>query len=509
MNVSGERSKSLWMGTADLGDEEQKWAEAVPQAAADVVVVGAGIAGLSTAYELSRAGRSVVVLDRGPIGGGMTARTTAHLASALDDYYHELIRVRGVREARLYYDSQAGAIDRIEAIQRAEAIDCDFRRLDGYLFAATADDVDLLEEEVEACRRIGFSGVRRTGAPIRGARNNFALRFPRQGRFHPLKYLAGLAEAIRRRGGRIHTDSPVTKVEESGGEVTVTTESGPTVRAKAAVIATNSPINDWVAIHTKQHPYRTYAIAGRVPRGAVADALMWDTLDPYHYVRLQPAENGEDWLIVGGEDHKTGKADDMEERLEQLAEWTRYVYPAFREAEYRWSGQVYEPVDYAAFAGVNPGNTNVFVATGDSGQGMTNGVAASMILRDLILGRENPWAEAYAPGRVTPKVVGEYIKENLTMPENYAEYLTPGEVSSPDEIRPGEGAIIREGAAKLAVYRDDSGTLHRRSAVCTHAGCLIHWNSFERCWDCTCHGSQFSVDGEPLQGPAFLPLAEV
>ena len=505
MNAVGERSVSLWMETASVAEAEPLRADE----RADVVVVGAGIAGLSTAYELGRQGRSVIVLDRGRLGGGMTARTTAHLASELDDYYHELIRVRGEAEARLYHQSQAAAVDRIEAIQRAESIECDFQRLPAYLFAAAEDDVRLLEDELAACRQIGFEGVEWVErAPTDAGTNKPCLRFPRQARFHPLKYLDGLLRCIRRDGGRLFGDTPVVSVGEEGEGVIVKTERGNVVHARAAVVATNSPINDWIAVHTKQAPYRTYVIAGRVPRGSVQDALYWDTLDPYHYVRLQPGESGEDWLIVGGEDHKTGQADDQDARLDRLLDWTRQHFPSFGGIEYRWSGQVLEPADYAAYAGRNPGNSNVYVVTGDSGQGMTNGVAASLILRDLIAGRDNPWAEAFAPNRVSAGSIREYVSENLTMPANLAEHLMGGDVSSADEIRPGQGAILRQGAGHVAAYRDEAGALHVRSATCTHAGCLLHWNPFERCWDCTCHGSQFSVDGEPLNAPAFTPLAE-
>jgi glycine/D-amino acid oxidase-like deaminating enzyme/nitrite reductase/ring-hydroxylating ferredoxin subunit len=493
------------MDTAEVGQAAALGSDET----ADVAVVGAGIAGLSTAYELCRLGQSVVVLDRGRLGGGMTARTSAHLASELDDFYHELINMRGLDEARLYFQSQAASLDRIEEIQSVEGIDCDFRRLDGYLFAARVDDEALLERELEACEKIGFAGVAwADGAPLPGAGTERCLRFPNQARFHPLKYLDGLVRCIRRDGGRLFAETPVVGVEEKGGRVTVTTERGNVVSAKAAVIATNSPINDWVAIHTKQAPYRTYVVAGRVPRGSVPDALVWDTLDPYHYVRLQPADDGHDWLLVGGEDHKTGQADDMDERIARLTEWGRARYPGLGEVEYRWSGQVLEPVDYVSYAGKNPGNEHIFVVTGDSGEGLSNGVAASLILRDLVRGRENAWAKTYAPNRVSVKAAKEYVAENVTMPANLAEYVTGGDVSSVDELKPGQGAIVRRGAKKLAAYRDESGNLHVRSATCTHAGCVLHWNPFETCWDCTCHGSQFSIDGEPLNAPAMQPLVE-
>ena len=505
MNASEERSVSLWMDTASVEQSGRLTADE----RADVVVVGAGIAGLSTAYELCRRGQSVVVLDRGALGGGMTARTSAHLASELDDFYYELIKMRGLEEARLYYESQAAALDRIEEIQSSEGIDCDFRRLDGYLFPASEDDTSILEREIEACREVGFSAVGWVErAPIDGGADKPCLRFPDQGRFHPLKYLDGLVGCIRRDGGRLYAETPVVSVTEQDGEVLVRTERGNVLHARAAVVATNSPINDWIAIHTKQAPYRTYVIAGRVPRGSVADALYWDTLDPYHYVRLQPGDDDGDWLIVGGEDHKTGQADDMDERLARLADWTRAHFRGFGEVEYRWSGQVFEPVDYAAFAGRNPGNQNIYVVTGDSGEGLSNGVAASLILRDLVLGRESPWAGPYDPDRKSVRAIGEFVSENLTMPRSLAEHLVGGDVASVDELKPGQGAIVRKGAGHLAAYRDESGALHVRSATCTHAGCMLHWNPFETCWDCTCHGSQFSVDGDVLNGPAFKPLAE-
>jgi glycine/D-amino acid oxidase-like deaminating enzyme/nitrite reductase/ring-hydroxylating ferredoxin subunit len=512
MNVSGERSKSLWMQTADL----QRPAPLTEDARADIVIVGAGMAGLSAAYELSRAGRSVIVLDRGPLAGGMSARTSAHLASQFDDYYHRHIHLRGEDETRRYYESQAAAIDRIEAVQRDEGIDCDFRRLDGFLFLAPGDDPMLLEHEIASCHRIGFSDVAwAERAPIPGIDTGRCLRFPRQARFHPLRYLNGLVRCIRRDGGRLFADTPVNGIVEQGGQAVISTATGATVRAGSAIVATNAPINDWIAIHTKQAPYRTYVLAARVPRGTVTDALYWDTPDPYHYVRLQPGaaaaggSGGDDFLIVGGEDHKTGEASDMEERFARLEAWTRRCFPAAGAVAHRWSGQVMEPVDHAPLIGRNHGNEHIYVSTGDSGEGLTTGAVAGMLLRDLILGRDNRWGRAYEPQRVTLGAVGEYVRENATVAANFTEYVRPGELASCDALRPGHGAVIRQGGRKVAAYRDESGQLHLRSAICSHAGCIVHWNDFEQCWDCPCHGSQFSIDGEPINGPALTPLSEI
>jgi Rieske Fe-S protein len=288
----------------------------------------------------------------------------------------------------------------------------------------------------------------------------------------------------------------------------VTTSGGPVVSAGAVVVATNTPVNDRFAIHTKQAAYRTYVVAAAVPKGAVTKALYWDTPDPYHYVRLQDLGT-EALLIVGGEDHKTGQADDADERFERLLDWTRERFPIAEDAAYRWSGQVLEPVDGLAFIGRNPGERNTYIVTGDSGHGMTHGTIAGMLLTDLIQGRENEWASLYDPGRITPGAAPELAKENLNVAAQYSDYATPGDVDRAVEIEPGSGAIVREGLTKLAVYRDSQWQLHKLSAVCPHLGCIVDWNSREKTWDCPCHGSRFDPLGKVLNGPANRDLPPV
>jgi glycine/D-amino acid oxidase-like deaminating enzyme/nitrite reductase/ring-hydroxylating ferredoxin subunit len=512
MSTDSGHTTPVWQSTADTAREHQPL---VADARADVCIVGAGIAGLSCAYMLGRAGKRVIVLDDGPVGGGETGRTTAHLSNALDDGYDLLEQVHGLEGAQIAAESHAAAIDRIEAIVAAESIDCEFRRLDGYLFLGGHDTVDVLRKEMAAAHRAGLHDVELVDrAPLTGYDTGPALRFPRQAQFHVLEYLAGLERAIERDGGRIHTGSHVTAVK--GGEpATVTTESGRTVTADAVIVATNAPVNDWLVMHTKQAPYRTYAIGVRVPAGAVPPALYWDTPDPYHYVRLLHGDDGErggDVLIVGGEDHKTGQKDDMEERFRCLEEWTRTRFPMSQSVEYRWSGQVMEPVDYLAFIGRNPMDAkNVYIATGDSGHGMTHGTIAGIVITDLIMGRPNLWAPLYDPARKAKaaSTVAEFIKENVNVAAQYRDYVTPAEVSSPDEIAPGHGALMRRGALKVAVYKDDQGTVHERSAVCTHLYCIVDWNHAERSWDCPCHGSRFDPLGRVLNGPAIADLAPI
>jgi hypothetical protein len=508
MNVGDERSTSYWMHESPVMDAPRLEQDAE----CDVVVIGAGIAGLSTAYELSRFGRSVIVIDRGGIGHGMTARTTAHLATELDDFYSELIRVRGEEEARVYHDSQVAAVNRIEAICRDEGIDADFARVDGYLFPAEDAHRSWLEEEYQACKSINVDVEWVDNAPVPGIQTGMALRFPNQGRFHPTKYLRGLAQAILDRGGRIYANTAHVGDKETDEGVEVTTEAGPVIRARAAVFCTNSPTNDKVAIHTKQLPDRTYVVAGRVPKGSVPDALVWDTYEAYHYVRIQPLSETEDLIIVGGGDHRSGEQYNQDERLDDLEQWTRERYPSFTTAEYRWSGQVLEPIDFMPFSGRNPGNANIYIHTGDSGQGITNGVAGSLTIMPLIIGEDSRYAPVLDPSRksaASTSSIGEFVRGQAGVVKNFAEYVGPGDVKSVDELQPGEGALIRSGLSQIATYKAEDGTVMRRSAVCTHMGCLVHWNGFEKCWDCPCHGSQFAPDGQVLNGPAVKPLAEV
>jgi glycine/D-amino acid oxidase-like deaminating enzyme/nitrite reductase/ring-hydroxylating ferredoxin subunit len=499
MNAIGETSRSLWMeagfheGVPLVGDLE-----------VDVVVVGAGIAGLSTAYEFLQLGQRIAVVEAGVIGGGMTARTSAHLSYEFDDFYDELIRLRGEDEARQYFASQKAAVDRIEEIAARERIDCDFARLDGYLFAPSPGDNDLIQKELEAARRVGFDTVALLET-LPAQATGQALRFPRQARFHPLKYLSGLAGALKRGGVALHDRTRITSVTEKGGGVTLETAGGETIRARVAVIATNSPVNDLMAIHTKQAPYRSYVFAAPVAKGQVADALLWDTEDPYHYVRLQPREK-DDLLIVGGADHKSGMAQDGEGRIAALYGWADRLFGPLGAIEYAWSGQVYEPVDAVPFIGRNPGNDNVYVITGDSGEGLTTGVAGAMIIGQLATQGECPWAAVYQPSRKSLMALDEFVKENAGVAKDMAEHLTAGEVPNVADIPRDSGALVRLNGQKVAAYRDKEDQLHLVSATCTHAGCVVHFNAFERCWDCPCHGSQFGIDGQVLAGPALKPL---
>jgi glycine/D-amino acid oxidase-like deaminating enzyme/nitrite reductase/ring-hydroxylating ferredoxin subunit len=512
MNKHAGKSISIWMAGAKL----PVFSKLASNEQADVCVVGAGMVGLTTAYLLGRCGKSVIVLDDGPIVSGETERTTAHLVTVLDDRYFELERMHGEKGARLVAESHAAAIDQIERIVRAEKIDCDFERVDGYLFVPPGESTADLEKELAATRRAGLTDTELCAkTPLVSFDTGPALRFPRQAQFHPLKYLAALAQAIVRDGGRIFTQTHASRIE-GGKPARIATTGGAVVTANAIVVATHTPVNDLLAIHTKQAAYRTFVIAANVPAGSVHKALYWDTLDPYHYVRLQSltppklSSPASDLLLVGGEDHKTGQADDAEARYSRLELWARTRFPMMTEVTFRWSGQIMEPMDGLAFIGHNPMDMqNVFVATGFSGNGMTQGTLAGMLLTDLIQGRKNAWTALYEPSRKSLGAAMSFVKETINMAVQYGDWLTEGDIKEGVLVAPDAGAVVRRGLNKIAVYCDAAGVSHERSAICPHLGGIVAWNHSEQTWDCPCHGSRFDKFGNVLDGPAITNLAPV
>lgn len=482
----------------------------------DAVIVGGGISGLTIAYCLAKAGREVVVIEDGFLGSGETGRTTAHIVNALDDRYSEIEAKFGAQNSKLAAESHTAAIDFIEQVIKQENIDCDFKRVDGYLFLHPSDKLKTLEDELEATQRAGLKTEMLPHVPGIEIEKGPSLKFSNQAQFHPMKYIKGLAEAILRNGGKIFTE---THAKEIGNKKLLA--NGYTVKANHLVVATNSPINDLVTMHTKQHAYRTYVIGALIPKDAVGTALWWDTgnlnskwvADPYHYVRIQAFNDEFDLLFAGGEDHKTGQMDKEniteEDRFKSLINWTRKRFPMINQIVYHWSGQVLEPVDSLAYIGKNPGDKNIYIVTGDSGNGMTHAAIGGMLISDLIRGIENPWEKLYDPSRITIKATGDYLKEVGNMAAQYLDFLTPGDVKSVENLSPGQGAIINLAAKKTAVYRDENNVLHSYSAICPHLGCVVQWNGSEKSFDCPCHGSRFTCEGKVVNGPATNDLKKI
>lgn len=492
------RTGSIWTATADM----PAFTPLAEDLRVDVCIVGAGIAGLSSAYLLTRAGKSVAVLDDGPLANGVTSMTTAHLTCVLDERYFELERMHGEGGARLAAESHMTAINRIETIVASEGIDCDFERLNGYLFLAPDDDEETLARELAAAQRVGIDAALVNRAPQPSLETGSCLLFPNQAQFHPLRYLAGLARAISRDGGRIFSMTHADRIE--GGVPAQVSAGGHVVTADSVVVATHAPVNDLVAIHTKQTGYMSYVIGAGVPRDAVMRALFWDTGNPYHYARVQNAPGGDgEILIVGGEDHRTGQADDTTVHHDRLEGWARDRFPFMEEIAYTWSGQVMQSVDGLAYIGRNPlDSENVYVITGDSGTGMTYATIAAILITDLIESRPNPWETLYDPSRKTLRSAPAYAREAVRTAAQYVDWVTPGDVKSADDIPPDAGAVLKEGLSPVAAYREPDGTLHKLSAVCVHLGCVVRWNAAERTWDCPCHGSRYDRFGTVINGPA-------
>jgi glycine/D-amino acid oxidase-like deaminating enzyme/nitrite reductase/ring-hydroxylating ferredoxin subunit len=471
---------------------------------ADVCIIGAGVAGLTTAYLLAREGRSVLVIDDGPPGLGETLRTTAHLTAEIDDRIHVIESKFGAKKARVAVQSQVAAIDRIEQICRDERMAGVFRRVDGWLFLAPGHEEGELVKEMEAARRAGLECTLEQAAPLPFATGP-ALRFPRQGEVDAGEYVAGLADAIRRMGGRIHGQTHATRLEE-GHPLAVHTPQG-RIECEHAVVCTDSPVFGKVPMHTKQEQWRTYVAAYEVPVGMVPRGLYWDTGDIYHYIRLADrAEPGSELLIVGGEDHRTGEGDPMES-LRRLEEWVRDRFQ-LEGPVHRWSGQVIEPADHLPFQGRYPGKgKNVHVITGDSGQGFTNHTCGAMLVTDIIQGRKNPWRSLYRPNRQAVHGLGERLRANAEGAAEAAKgRLAPAEVVDERDIRPGSGGVVVRGGRPYACHREPSGDLRECAATCTHMGAVVRWNDLEKTWDCPWHGSRFTASGHAVNGPANRPL---
>lgn len=471
----------------------------------DAAVVGGGIAGLSAAHRLARAGRRVVVLEARRLGGAETGHTTAHLTEVTDTRYHTLETRFSRATARLVAQASRAAIDDIAAISAGFEGGCDFEVVPGFLFTEVREDVDTLERELTAMRRAGLRAARALHPPLPFPVAG-AIRIDAQARFHPLEYLRGLAGQLVELGGLVHERTRVLDVLD-GEPARVVTGRG-VVRARDVLVMTNVPVSNRVAIHTKLAAYRTYAIAAPAPADT-PEGLFWDLEDPYHYVRAHRL--GERvFLIVGGEDHKTGQAEDPDACYGRLERWTRERF-SIGDVEHRWSGQIIEPADGLPYLGRNTSSEHVWVATGFSGTGMTFGTVAAHVLTDGVLGRDNPVAPVLAATRIRPFAQARrYLSENVDFPAHLVrDRFDRGEVASPADVPRGEGRLVRVDGRMLAVYRDPTSVTRACSAVCTHLGCHVKWNDSEASWDCPCHGSRFDVDGEVLNGPAVKALASV
>lgn len=471
----------------------------------DVAIVGGGMTGITAAILLARAGSRVAVLEKNRIVTGESGHTTAHLTAVMDAGAEDLRRHFGEDAARLVFSSTREALDRIARFVTEYGIECHFRRLPAYWYTEKQSEVARLEQEAEVSQQFGMDCrlVREVPLPFPA---KAAVLYPNQAQFHPRLYLLALAAELQRAESQIFEETQVLNVQD--GEPCRVETGGGTVTCRDVIVAANVPVNNRIFVHTKIAAYRSYALAAPLEPAAGLDGLFWDTEDPYHYTRTQTTGDGT-FLIVGGEDHKTGQEDDTEKPFRKLLDYAQSRF-GIRELAYRWSGQIIEPLDGLPYIGRNSFSRHVYVATGYSGQGMTGGTLAAMILSDLILGRDNPYAEIYDATRLKLRgAAKDYLSENV----DYPAHLIPDRLTATDveadslkAIRPGDGKILELDGRKAAVHRDEEGRVHKLSPVCTHLGCDVRWNSSEKSWDCPCHGSRFTPKGEVINGPAIKPL---
>jgi glycine/D-amino acid oxidase-like deaminating enzyme/nitrite reductase/ring-hydroxylating ferredoxin subunit len=477
--------------------------------AVDVVVVGGGITGLTAAYLLLTAGRSVAVIERRRAAESESGHTSAHLSMVTDLPLTDLVRQFGRDHAQAVWDAGLAAIAQIDAIVRTEEIGCDFAWVPGYLHTtpeqATADEA-WLQEEAHLAHELGFDATFIDKVPLL---NTPGIRFEDQARFHPRKYLSGLVRAVVTKGGRIYEDC---EASEFGDEPRFVGSHGHRISCQDVVVATHNPIVGSqgllaaTLLQTKLFLYSTYVVAGRVPKGHVPDALLWDTGDPYHYYRVERGREF-DLVIYGGEDHKTGQAGDTVARYDRLEEALKALVPEIV-ITHHWSGQVVETHDGLPYIGEQA--PHQYAGTGYSGNGMTFGTLTGMMACDAILGRQNPWCGLFALNRKKLSGVWDYLKEN----KDYPYYLirdrfAGAEARTLRSLKRGEGKIVEHRGKRAAAHRDASGNVTLLSPVCTHMGCHVGWNYAEQTWDCPCHGSRFTATGQVIGGPAESPLPKI
>jgi glycine/D-amino acid oxidase-like deaminating enzyme/nitrite reductase/ring-hydroxylating ferredoxin subunit len=479
---------------------------------ADVVVVGGGITGVTAAYLLKRAGCRVILLERERCASLDTGHTTAHLTHVLDTPLHELEHNFGPGRAQMAWRAARSAIDQIEANIAAESIECEFRRLSGFLHAPVSGEDGKgefwkLKRDTELANQFGFRAQFMNSVPMM---KRPGVEFANQAVFHPRKYVAGLLRAIPGQGSAVFEHTAVDEISEKP----LTVRAGRSrIRCDFVVIATHTPLRGHsgmmaaILLQTKLFLYTTYVLGARIASGIVPDAIFWDTSDPYYYLRVDH-RGDHDYVIFGGEDHKTGQETDTVAVFERLESRLKKLLPRV-EVDRRWSGQVVETPDGIPYIGKTA--EDQFAATGFAGQGMAFGTVGAMMATDAYLKRDNPWKDLFAPGRKALRAGKlEYARENVDYPYYLLRgWLGPAEEESLNAVKSGEGRIIALDHHKVAAYRDEQGHVTLLSPVCTHLRCIVRWNSAEKTWDCPCHGSRYKATGEVIAGPAEEDLKKI
>lgn len=480
----------------------------------DVAVIGGGLTGITAAWLLKKSGAKVAVIERGRCAGADTARTTAHLTYVTDTRLHQLVKTFGHDGARAFWEAGLAAMDQIYQIAQSESPQCQFKWVPGFLHGrlmdSDAEDRESLEMDAKFAADFGFNVKFIEQVPYARA---CGVRFENQAKFSPLKYLAPLLEKIPGDGSYVFENSEARNFEE---QPLLVHAGRSKVRCQYLIIATHTPLLGKTGLvrgtlfQSKLTLYTSYVLGAWLPHGQLPQALFWDTSDPYYYLRVDAGPD-RDYLIFGGEDVKTGQETGGRENgakahYERLEAKLRDILPE-AEVENRWLGQIIETDDGLPFIGESAGSQ--FIATGFCGNGFTLGTLAAVMARDRYLGRKNPWFDLFNVGR--KKFHGgawRYLAENLDYPFYLIrDRIRAAEGDSLDDLKRGEGRILKLDGEKVAAYRDSDGKVTLRSPVCTHLGCIVRWNNADKTWDCPCHGSRFYPDGRVFSGPAETPLA--
>lgn len=498
----GATGASCWVATTA---ERDAYAPLAGAARADVVVVGGGIVGVTTALMLARAGRDVMLLEAARVGRAVTGGSTAKVTSQHGLIYDELATRHGPEAAARYAKSNEAGRTWIAAQVETLGIDCDYETCPAYVYATSDEQARAVEREVEAATRVGLPASLVRGLEGLPFEVRAAMRFDDQAHFHPVRYVTALAAELVARGGTVHESTRVFDVE-SGRPLRVITANG-RVDADHVVVATNLPFLDRGGFFARAFPYRHMALASPVPEGHVPAGMYLSADRPTRSFRTAPWSAGERLLVVIGEAFPTGNADTVQ-RLADVEAFARRHF-GVEAPRFRWGNQDYYAADRIPYVGpILPGQTRILVATGFNAWGITTGTAAAMILTDQLSGRDNDWAELYDSRRIGWRAGARpLVRKNVAVATSWlAERLEQAPHREPGSLRPGEGDIVRVADKPAAAYRDDAGALHVFDAKCTHMGCRLRWNAAERSWDCHCHGSRFDVTGAVLNGPALHAL---
>lgn len=471
----------------------------------DAAVVGGGISGLTTAMLLREANQDVVLIEMNALRSGTTAFSTGHLDNYYDQEYCKLIKHYGEDSAKKVIHAKADAINFIENISSKYNIECDFKRIPGYLYSENEKDNKIIEDEHNCALKIGVeASIEEDKAMAFGEFKSMKLQ--NQGRFSPVLYANGLAKAFLSSGGRIFEHTIMKEFEEKDGKVLITTPGG-TIEAGKLVLAGHTSLTGKLNIQPRIYPMLSFAVGIEI-EDEIEDALYWDTDVPYHYTRIASAEQP-NILIIGGADYHVGSKADSKECFDYLREYANQRYKV-KDIRYYWCSEYFESADWLPYAGFVPGSENVLVLAAYSGDGLTFGTASARLVSDLILKKENSLSSIFEPSRVKlllsmPKltkemghVIKHFIGDRIF---NYEEDL--------EKLGPEEGMLMRVKSQTSAVYKDKDGKAHVFSASCRHMGCIVQRNNNEQSWDCPCHGGRYDSLGNVIAGPPREGLKKI